>query len=344
MRKVNIAVIGTGWIGELRARTCAQDARVGNLYLVDPKTERAEQLAGTYRARRWARDHEEILDEAIDAVIISAAPETLHYPIARQWLWSGRHVLLEKPMALRLHEADELVDLARQKGVKLTIGYTQRYNPKFAYAKQCIEDGTLGKPVTAMISRHVTRSLGAKIAGRGDLGPAQMEATHDVDLMCWWMAPARPVRVYAQAVDGVMKAEYGLPDSVWGIVTMDDGTAFTFGANWNLPLESPGFAGATVELICSEGAMFIDDTHKDTILTTMKSGAQRVLATMPGQPTRHVYQGPMEAETRAFLDYVCDDQPVLVTPEEALVVMEVTIAADMSAERGVPISLPLPRD
>jgi hypothetical protein len=52
----------------------------------------------------------------------------------------------------------------------------------------------------------------------------------------------------------------------------------------------------------------------------------------------------MEAETRAFLDYVCSDQPVLVTPEEALMVMEVTIAADMSAERGVPISLPLPRD
>src|SRR5205085_1040317 len=123
-----------------------------------------------------------------------------------------------------------------------------------AYVKQCVEDGTLGHPVSALVSRHVTRSLGAKIAGRSDLGPVQMEGTHDIDLCAWWMEPARPKRVYAQAVDGVMRKEFGLPDCV------------------------------------------------------------------------------------------ALDQSVLVTPEQARRVMEVTLAADLSAQRGQPVDLPLPRD
>ena len=89
--------------------------------------------------------------------------------------------------------------------------------------------------------------------------------------------------------------------------------------------------------------MFIDDSHRDVLLTTVGKGLMRPLSTMPGQPVGHVYQGPMQDETRAFVEAVALDQPVLVTPEQALRVMEVTLAADLSAERGEPLDLPLPR-
>jgi predicted dehydrogenase len=245
-------------------------------------------------------------------------------------------------MAVTLAEADELIQLAQDAGVTLTIGYTQRFNPKFAYVKQCVVDGTLGKPVSALISRHLTRGLGAKIAGRGDLGPVQMEGTHDIDLVLWWMGEGvRPVRVYAQAVDGVMRDAYGLPDCVWTIVTMSDGTAFTIGSNWNLPLESSGYCSATIEFVCTNGALFIDDSHRDVILSTVDKGLLRPLSTMPGQQVGSIFQGPLETETRAFLDAVALDQPVLVTPEQARLVMEVTLAADLSAQRQRPVELPL---
>ena len=65
------------------------------------------------------------------------------------------------------------------------------------------------------------------------------------------------------------------------------------------------------------------------------------LLTMPGEQVAHVYQGPMQAETIHFIDAVALDRPVLVTPEQARQVMEVTHAADLSAERNSPVTLPL---
>jgi predicted dehydrogenase len=77
------------------------------------------------------------------------------------------------------------------------------------------------------------------------------------------------------------------------------------------------------------------------ILSTVRKGLARPLSTMPGEPVGHVFQGAMEAETRAFVECVALDQPVLVTPEQARQVMEVTLAADRSAARGLPVELPL---
>ncbi len=140
-------------------------------------------------------------------MIISATPETTHYPMAKESLQAGKHVFLEKPIALELSEADELIALARSKNLLFTIGYSQRFNPKFAYVKRSIDDGTIGQPVSALVSRHITRNLGNKIGGRIKLSPAAMEATHDIDFVLWCFAPRRPVRVYAQEVRKIMQAD-----------------------------------------------------------------------------------------------------------------------------------------
>jgi len=73
----------------------------------------------------------------------------------------------------------------------------------------------------------------------------------------------------------------------------------------------------------------------------MKGGMVLPLSTMPGEQVGHVYQGPMEAETICFIEAVALDRPVLVTPEQARQVMEITLAADLSAERHQPVTLPL---
>jgi predicted dehydrogenase len=65
------------------------------------------------------------------------------------------------------------------------------------------------------------------------------------------------------------------------------------------------------------------------------------MSTMPGEAVDHTYAGPMAAETIHFLEAVALDKPVLVTPEHARMVMEVYIAADLSAETNQPVSLPL---
>ena len=73
----------------------------------------------------------------------------------------------------------------------------------------------------------------------------------------------------------------------------------------------------------------------------MKGGMVLPLSTITGEEVSHVYQGPMLAETNHFIEAVGLDRPVLVTPRQARQVMEVTLAADLSAERNQPVSLPL---
>ncbi len=247
-------------------------------------------------------------------------------------------------MAVALHEADELIAIARRQGVKFTIGYSQRFNPKFAYVRKCIADGTIGRPVSALVSRHITRGLGKKITGRTKLSPAAMEATHDLDFILWCLEPARPVRVYSQVNYGAMKEATGgdVPDTQYIMVTMDSGVSFVIGAGWSLPPGYPNFSSTWIEMVGTEGALLVDDSHRDVVLNTMQQGMRLPMSSMPGEFVDHAYAGPMKAETIHFLDAVGFDRPVLVTAEQARQVMQVYIAADLSAERNQPVDLSLP--
>jgi myo-inositol 2-dehydrogenase/D-chiro-inositol 1-dehydrogenase len=250
-------------------------------------------------------------------------------------------VLLEKPIAIELWEADELITLARRNRLKFTIGYSQRFNPKFAYAKKKITDGTLGKVVSVMVSRHLSRGLGTKIAKRVKLSPVVMESTHDLDFVFWLLEPAKPVRVYSQGGYGYMQPINGSYDVMWSIVTMDNGMLVTIGGGWNLPPGYPNFCSTWVEITGTEGALILDDTHRDAWLNTVADGTRFPMSTMPGEQVDHVFAGQMGPETIHFLESCILDRPVMVTPESARMVMETYTAADLSAERNAPVELPL---
>jgi predicted dehydrogenase len=340
VKKINVAVIGTGWCGGIRAIACAASPWVDELHIAEIKEDRLREIADLTKPVTATTDYRVLLrNESIDAVMISTTPEPTHYPIAKESLLAGKHVFLEKPIALELSEADELIALAKEKNLFFTIGYSQRFNPKFAYVKRSIEDGTIGQPVSALVSRHITRNLGKKIGGRVKLSPAAMEATHDIDFVLWCLAPRRPVRVYAQEVKKIMGAEYNVPDCVWIVVTMDDGSAFTIGAGWVLPPAYPNFSTTWIEFVGTEGAVMVDDTHRDVYVTTMQKGIQFPISSMPGEKVDHVYAGPMENETLHFLECVALGKQPLVTGEQARLVMQVYQAADLSAETNRPVEL-----
>ena len=345
MKQINMGIIGTGWCGGIRADTCAINPAVKDLHIVETRPERLAEGAKTTGAKTASADYRELLKvKDLDAVMISATPESLHYPMARDCLETGLHVFMEKPIAVELHEADDLIAIARRKKVKFTIGYSQRFNPKYAYVKKCLDSGAIGTPVSALVSRHIQRSLGAKITGRSKLSPAAMEATHDLDFILWCLAPAKPIRVYSQTKYGVMRTNSGkdVPDTQWITVTMDSGMSFVIGAGWSLPPGYPNACSTWIEMIGTDGALMVDDTHRDVMLNTMKSGMQMPMSSMPGERVDHAFAGPMHAETVHFIEAVCCDRPVLVTAEEARNVMELYVAADISAERNEPVNLPLP--
>jgi myo-inositol 2-dehydrogenase/D-chiro-inositol 1-dehydrogenase len=231
--------------------------------------------------------------------------------------------------------------LARANVVKFTIGYSQRFNSKIAYARKSIAEGKLGKVVNVMVSRHLSRTLGKKIANRVKLSPAAMESTHDLDFVFWMLAPAKPVKVYSQGAYGYMKDLNGSYDCMWSTITMDDGTLVVVGGGWNLPPSYPNYCGTWIEITGTDGALMLDDTSRDNWLNTVADGTQYPMSTMPGEHVDHMFAGQMGPETIHFLESVLLDREPMVAPEHARMVMETYLGADISAETGDAIGLPL---
>jgi predicted dehydrogenase len=342
VKTVEAAVIGVGWVGGTRADTLSRTALVDKLHLCDIKPDRLAEVKALYKPATATLDYNDIIrNPDISVVYISTTPESNHYPICRDCLKSGKNVMLEKPIALELWEADELILLAKRNNLKFTIGYSQRFNPKIAYAKKKIVDGTLGKVVSVLVSRHLSRSLGKKIASRVRLSPVVMESTHDLDFVLWLLEPAKPVRVYSQGAYGYMEPINGSHDVMFTTVTMDNGVAVMIGGGWNLPPSYPNYCATWIEITGTDGSLFLDDTQRDNWLNTEKHGQEFPMSTMPGEWVDNVFAGGMGPETIHFLEACIRNTPVMVTPESARRVMETYSAADLSADRNEPVDLPL---
>lgn len=342
MKQINVGIIGPGWCGGIRAVACARSPLVRELHLAEINPTRLAEVTELTFPESTTDDWEKVLaNPAIDVIMVSATPETTHYPMAKAALESGKHVLLEKPIALALEEADDLIQTAEERGLKFTIAYSQRFNPKQAMVKRSLREGQLGAPVSVLVSRHIGRSLGAKIGKRIKLSPAAMEATHDIDFALWCLEPRLPVRVYSQSAFGVRRDTVGLADAQMIMITMDDGVVVTVGAGMSLPPGYPNAATTWIEFLGTDGAIFIDDTHRDIAVNTVADGMQFPLSTMPGEYVDHVYAGPMAAETLHFVEAVVYDTPVMVKPRLARLTMEVYMAADLSSDTNEIVDLPM---
>jgi predicted dehydrogenase len=342
VKQVEVGCIGVGWIGGLRAETLSRTALVDKLHLCDIRPERLAEVKALYKPASATLDYNDIINNPnISVVFISTTPEANHYPIARDCLKGGKNVLLEKPIALELWEADELIMLAKRNNLKFTIGYSQRFNTKIAYAKKKITDGTLGNVVSVLVSRHLSRALGKKIAKRVRLSPVVMESTHDLDFVFWLLEPAKPVRVYSQGAYGYMQPVNGSHDIMFTTVTMDNGVVVMIGGGWNFPESYTNYCSTWIEITGTNGALTLDDTQRDNWLNTEATGQVFPMSTMPGEQVDHVFAGGMGPETMHFLEACIRNTGVMVTPESARLVMETYSAADLSADRNEPVDLPL---
>src|SRR5438552_2758725 len=116
MRQIGVAVIGTGWCGGIRAHTLASHGLVKSLHLAETRPERLDELKRELKPASATGDYRDLLkNREIEAVYISSTPESTHYPIAKDCLAAGKNVFLEKPIAMTLGEADELIKISKEK-------------------------------------------------------------------------------------------------------------------------------------------------------------------------------------------------------------------------------------
>jgi len=137
MSRLRVAVIGVGHLGQHHARLFAEMPDVELVGVVDTKSGRAEEVAGKYGTRAFS--NAEDVRSLVDAVTV-AVPTQSHVDVAMPFVTQGSAVLVEKPLASSLADADRLIAVAAQRGSVLAAGHTERFNPAVSAAWPGISD------------------------------------------------------------------------------------------------------------------------------------------------------------------------------------------------------------
>lgn len=153
----SIAIIGCGWAGQQHARAC-QALGVPVRWAVDTDLTRATTLAAslsqTEHAPRTTSAYQDVFtDPGLDAVSI-CLPHNLHAPVAIDAARSGKHVLVEKPLAVNLAEADRMIAEADGAGVVLMVAENVRFDAIHRQIRQLLRDGAIGKPALLQVTRQ----------------------------------------------------------------------------------------------------------------------------------------------------------------------------------------------
>jgi predicted dehydrogenase len=142
---VRVGVIGCGYWGPQLIRNFATAPGAVLAAVADQRDDRLAYVAQNYPHAQRFRDHRDLLaSDSVDAVVV-CTPIHTHHEIARDALDSGRHVLVEKPLAASVREGAQLVHIARMRGLTLMAGHTFVYNPAVNELRRLVQEGELGK-------------------------------------------------------------------------------------------------------------------------------------------------------------------------------------------------------
>lgn len=355
-KRLGVAVVGAGRIGTLRAGMVASHPSVDFLAVSDKDPVRASVLAESVAANFCSGDNMEVISRPeVNAVIVSSSEPEHALPVI-QALEAGKPVLVEKPIALRLRDADEMLAAARRTGVGLHVGYSIRFQRRYILTKEQIAQGKLGRIVGGTGRLYNTRAHGLQILKRSlDATFVQDALTYLVDLFCWYLEGNRPVEVYARGHGVVYRAAgYEADEVTWAIVSFADGASVSLGVGYALPPKYPIHGRAVrVEVLGERGVVLIDEDHKENILYTEEGfphayvpgiGLEMVFLTSnaSGNTALGDYWGPLGDETRSWLDHLATGRPCPhTTAEQARQTLEVTMAIERSARAGKAVKLPL---
>jgi len=338
---VRIGVVGLGYWGPNVARNFADAEGAVLRTLVDVDTERLAASARRYPGAR-ATPHlaEALADPELDAVAI-ATPAATHAKLAAEALRTGKHVLVEKPMAFSAAEARALTDLARREGRVLMVGHTYVYNPALATLKAAMRAPDFG-PTHYVYATRV--NLGRM---RGDVNVVWNLAPHDVSILLE-LLEERPVAVTAQ---GKAFLQDGIEDVAFVFIEFPSGAVAHVHVSWVDPSKV-----RRVTVVGAGGMAVFDDLASEARVKVYERGSATSLATDGGPRDYEVRlragdiriprvprTEPLAAECAHFLACIRSGETPRSSGEDGLAVVEVLEAAQRSLETGgarVPLEAP----
>jgi predicted dehydrogenase len=354
-REIGIAVVGSGRIGTLRAHMASRHPSVRFLAVSDKDPQRAESLANAVGAHLSSGNNLDVNGHPdVDAVIVSTSEHEHAEPLL-QAIEAGKPILVEKPLALRLEDADRIVAAADRKGVDIRVGYSRRHDRRFMLAKEQILRGRLGQIVGATARVYNSRAQMFEILKRSPhASPILDVLTYYVDMACWFLEGNHPVEVVARGQAKIFKEMgYSAQDVTWTIITFEDGAVVNLGVCYILPAQYPTYGqSARFEVLGTEGVILLDMDNKDSVLFTdrgvphayVPDHAAKMLfmqSNSSGDWAVGDYWGPVANETRSWLDHLVTGRPCPhTTAHEGRLTLEVTLAIEHSARTGEAVKLP----
>ena len=224
-RNVSVALVGAGYWGKklLPKFVRSNDSLVRIICDVHP-THRAE-MNQTYPDIPTTPSFDEILSDPGIAAVVLATPPATHFSLARRAIEAGKHVWIEKPLALCVEEGQELVSLSRSKGTVLFVDHTFLYDPAIRKIRELIAQGELGSV------RHI-------YSQRLNLGRIKRDsnvwwnsAPHDISILLYLLSSV-PETI---AVHGYRYLQPNLEDLSMAVVEMSDGASAFIYHNWLFP-------------------------------------------------------------------------------------------------------------
>jgi inositol 2-dehydrogenase len=331
MRRFRIGVWGLGRIGRLHAENVASSAATAELVAVaDPIKKLAQTVARRLGARMYDSPARMLKEEKLDGVVI-ATPTPLHREHVVLACEARLPMMLEKPIAMTLEEADKIVSAVKRSRAKLIVGFDRRFDPGYRRAKQMIVKGKVGKPlVVKTCARDPMPPPDEYIKVSG--GIFVDECIHDID-MALWLMNSRVNRV--SAIGKVLLypqfRKHGDYDNAVAILEFESGG---LGIIEGSRASKYGYDLRT-EVLCSEGAVRINNWKEhSTQLWTKQGGIDEPYPWFMGR-----FAEAYRRELDAFYEYIRKGGESPVSVEEGRAALQVAIAARESAKKGKSVIL-----
>ncbi len=336
---LNVALVGCGLFGEVHAETYTADERANLVAVCDTDADRAGAFAERFGCRACTSVEEIASDDAIEAVSV-ATPDFAHRNVCVALFRAGKHVLVEKPLATTVEDAEAIRDCAAEAGTVAMVDFHNRYQPALATIKARLEAGAMGRP-QSMFGRLSDRLEVATEWFRwsGRTGPQWFLGSHLADITCWLFG-ADPVRVFAEGRKDVL-AGRGIDcyDTMHIHLSFPEGFA-TLETSWIMPNDWPMICDFYVSLQGTEARADMDMGHQGLTLVGARGAKAYERPLLVGRtPVGAETFGFMGFPIRHFVRTVLDGGESPCPLDDGLKNVKLLAAAVESAETGNVIDL-----
>lgn len=256
---LNIGIIGTGSIANMHAEGMIREADVFKIKSAcDIDAKRLKDFGRRFGITELYSDYRKIIDDPeIDAVIV-LLPHNYHEPVCIEAMNAGKHVLVEKPIARTLQEADNIIKTAETTGVTLMVAHNQRFFPAHRYIRELLEQGVLGKLFCARVDHYQNfiPPQGSWWRSREAVGGGCVigSGIHRLDLLRWYLGKIEEVFAYQVEDKERLEAEVACV----AVIKFCSGAIGEFLCNWGVH-RSP--YGESLSLFGKDGSIYLTDMN-----------------------------------------------------------------------------------